>query len=168
MEFSYECDGMDGLILIDEQYLKEIDEKLLNELDIFLDRYGKSELVYDFPNEKWESVRERETRELVEFCNNGKMVIFLHYSDEEECKIEISDSESNSQTNLDIKSGKLLLVNASELIQCLAYPDLEMETILVIDNIVRDIYSVEYEGINKLCLKKKSGVYLEYKNVIEL
>lgn len=54
MKFCYECEGMDGLILIDEKYLAEIDDNLLAELDIFLDRYGKSELVYDFPNERWE------------------------------------------------------------------------------------------------------------------
>ena len=104
MRFSYECDGMDGLVLIDEQYLKEIDERLLSELDIFLDRYGKSELVYDFPDEKWEDVRKRETKKLYEFCNNGKMVIFLHNSDEIECKIEFSDLKSHSQTVIDIKS----------------------------------------------------------------
>lgn len=66
MRFTYECDGMDGLIMVDKQYLEEIDETLLYELDIFLDRYGKSELVYDFPDEKWEDVREREKKDLIE------------------------------------------------------------------------------------------------------
>lgn len=33
MRFTYECDGMDGLIMVDKQYLEEIDETLLYELD---------------------------------------------------------------------------------------------------------------------------------------
>ncbi len=168
MRFTYECDGMDGLIMVDKQYLEEIDETLLYELDIFLDRYGKSELVYDFPDEKWEDVRERETKDLIEFCNSGKMVIFLHYSGEYNCEISFSESHSNSKTTIDLKSGKLLLVNASELIQCLTYPDLEMETILEIDNIDSGIYSVDYEGIKNLILQRKTVVCSECNNVIEI
>ena len=34
-----------------------------------IDRYGESELIYDFPNEKWENVWEKETKEIVDFCN---------------------------------------------------------------------------------------------------
>ena len=40
MKFCYECDGMDALVLIDEQYLDKIDDELLRELDIFIDYYG--------------------------------------------------------------------------------------------------------------------------------
>lgn len=167
MRFSYECDGMDGLILIDEKYLGEIDDALLGELDIFLDRYGKSELVYDFPNEKWEDVRKRETKRLVDFCNSGKMVIFLHYNDEDECEISFSDFNNDSKTNIDIKSGKMILVNASELIQCLSYPELEMETLLEIDSLDPGMYSIKYDGINLLELKKNNSC-LEMNNVVEL
>lgn len=167
MRFSYVCDGMDGLILIDEKYLDELDDILLSELDILLDRYGKSELVYDFPGEKWEDVWRRETKEIVEFCNSGKMVIFLHYEDEEYCEINFSDFQNGSKTFIDIKSGKLILVNASELIQCLAYPDLEMETLLEIDNLDVGTYSLKFEGINSIELKKTS-FESEMNNVIEL
>ncbi len=167
MKFTYECDGMDGLILVDKKYLDEINETILYELDIFLDRYGKSELVYDFPDEKWEDVRKRETKDLIEFCNSGKMVIFLHYSDEENCEIKFSELKSNSRTAIDLKSGKLLLVNASELIQCLTYPDLEMETILEIDNIDSGFYYLNFEGIKDIILQRKTGVCSDYNNVIE-
>lgn len=155
MNFCYECDDIDGLILIDEQYLDKIDDELLRELDIFIDCYGKSELVYDFPNENWNDVRKRETKELVEFCNSGKMVIFLHYKDEKNGEITISNSQNDSKTFINIESGKLVLVNASELIQCLSYPDLEMERILEIDNIEKGFYSIEYEEFKSLKLTKK-------------
>lgn len=167
MRFRYECDGMDGLILIDENYLDEIDDVLLNKLDILLDRNGKSELVYDFPNEKWEDVWKRETKEVFDFCNLGKMVIFLHCEDEDNCEIIFSDIEHKSKTCIDIKSGKLILVNASELIQCLAYPDLEMETLLEIDNLDAGVYSIQFDGINYIQLRKDKLVS-EMNNVIEL
>lgn len=167
MRFRYECDGMDGLILIDENYLDEIDDVLLNKLDILLDRNGKSELVYDFPNEKWEDVWKRETKEVFDFCNLGKMVIFLHCEDEDNCEITFSDIEHESKTCIDIKSGKLILVNASELIQCLAYPDLEMETLLEIDNLDAGVYSIQFDGINYIQLRKDKLVS-EINNVIEL
>ena len=168
MKFCYECDGMDGLILIDKKYLAEIDDNLLNELDIFLDRYGKSELVYDFPNERWEDVRKRETKKIIEFCNSGKMVIFLSNEDEDNCEINISNIQNDSQTFIEVESGKLILVNASELIQCLAYPDLEMETNLEIDNLDKGIYSVKYEGIKDIELVKESAFISELNNAIEL
>ena len=167
MEFCYECDGMDALILIDEEYLDKIDDELLRELDIFIDYYGRSELVYDFPNESWNDVRKRETKGLVEFCNSGKMVIFLHYEDEKNGEITISDSKNSSRTFINIESGKLILVNASELIQCLAYPELEMERILEIDNIEKGGYSIEYEGIKSLKLARKLECN-EVNNAIEL
>jgi len=167
MRFSYECDGIDGLILIDKKFLGEIDDELLSKLDIFIDRYGKSELVYDFPNEKWEDVRKRETKELIDFCNSGKMVIFLHYEDEDNCEINISDLQNDAKSFIEIESGKLILVNASELIQCLAYPDLEMETILEIDNIDKGTYLIKYEGIKSIELIK-SEFDTDLNNVIEL
>ncbi|MBE6047961.1 MAG: hypothetical protein E7213_06100 [Clostridium sp.] len=70
MNFNFECDETDGLVLIDESFLNEINEEILYSLDIFLDRYGKSELIYDFPDEDWNSVRQRESKRLKEFCNS--------------------------------------------------------------------------------------------------
>lgn len=151
MKFSYACDGMDGLVLTDEKYLDELDDRLLNELDILLDRYGKSELIYDFPDEKWEDVWRRETKGIIEFCNAGKMVIFLCDENEDNCRIRISDfQDSSNKTFINVKSGKLILVNASELVQCLTYPDLEMETLLEIDNLNVGMYSVKLKGLNSI------------------
>lgn len=168
MKFCYECDGMDGLILIDEQYLDKIDDEILRELDIFIDCYGKSELVYDFPNENWNDVRKRETKELVDFCNSGNMVIFLHYKDEKNGEITISDLQNDSKTFINIESGKLVLVNVSELVQCLSYPELEMERILEIDNIEKGFYSIGYEGIKSLKLTRQLEYDIGFNNVIEL
>lgn len=167
MNFCYECDSMDALVLIDEQYLDKIDDEVLRELDIFIDYYGKSELAYDFPNENWNDVRKRETKELVEFCNSGKMVIFLYYENEKNGEITISDSKKSSRTFINIESGKLILVNASELLQCLAYPDLKMERILEIENVEKGFYSIEYEEIKSLKLARRLECN-EVNNAIEL
>mgnify|MGYP006916022789 FL=1 len=158
---------MDALVLIDEQYLDKIDDEVLRELDIFIDYYGKSELAYDFPNENWNDVRKRETKELVEFCNSGKMVIFLYYENEKNGEITISDSKKSSRTFINIESGKLILVNASELLQCLAYPDLKMERILEIENVEKGFYSIEYEEIKSLKLARRLECN-EVNNAIEL
>ncbi len=168
MKYNYKCDGIDGLVLIDEDYLNEIDDDLLAELDIFLDKDGKTELVYDFPNEEWKDVRKRETKKLLEFCNLGKMVIFLTKKDEDNCEINISDIKNDSNTYIDIKSGKLILVNASELIQCLVYPELEMEINLRIDNIDKGVYSVKYDGIKDIKLVKEITLVSDINNAIEL
>lgn len=168
MKYSYKSDGIDGLVLIDEKYLDEIDDNILAELDIFLDRDGKTELIYDFPNEDWEVVRKRETKNIIEFCNSGKMVIFLYNKDEDSCEIDISDEKSDSHTYIDVASGSLILVNASELIQCLAYPELEMEINLKIDNIDTGIYSVNYSGIKDIKLVKEKALVSDIYNAIEL
>jgi len=51
MKFIVECDGSDGLVLMDQSYLGEMDSELLYSMDILLDRHGESELIYDFPSE---------------------------------------------------------------------------------------------------------------------
>ena len=86
---------------------------------------------------------------------------------EKDCEINFSNFQNGSKTFIDIKSGKLILVNASELIQSLAYPDLEMETLLEIDNLDTSTYSIKFEGINSIELKK-SSFESEMNNVIEL
>ena len=50
-------------------------------------------------------------------------------------------------------SGKMVLVNAGELIQCLLYPDLEMEKVLEL-NVEAGTYNVECEGIERIKLSK--------------
>lgn len=48
---------MDGLVFIDKSYLAELNDDMLYALDILLDPFGKTELVFGFPNETWEVVR---------------------------------------------------------------------------------------------------------------
>lgn len=48
------------------------------------------------------------------------------------------------------------MVNADELIQCISYPELEMEKILEI-NVEKGIYAVKAEGIKKIrCYRNAS------------
>ena len=57
MKFDYLCDNLpDGIVLIDEAYLDELNEDMLYSFDIMLDREGRTELVYDFPGEDWITV----------------------------------------------------------------------------------------------------------------
>lgn len=152
MKFSFECDETHALVLIDESYLNEISNDVLYSFDIFLDRNGHTELIYDFPEEKWETVWERESMEINDFCNSGKMLVLL--TDTDLIDWEMIFNSGNYETNkfLLIPSGKLILVNASELIQCLAYPDLEMEKIAEI-NVEKGEYAVMIEGTKIYCCK---------------
>lgn len=168
MKFNFECEEIDGLVLIDEKYLCEIKDELLYAMDIFLDYYGKSELIYDFPDEKWELVRKRETIALEEFCNTGKMILFLTNETEMNCEIHFSTKRVETNTFLNVASGKLILVSASELIQCLAYPDLEMEKILEIYDLERGMYAIENDGIKKITCVKCDTDKSIFNNVIDV
>lgn len=114
---------MEALILIDPAFLPELSDQILYELDILLDPQGKTELVYDFPEEKWEIVWKRETKEIRKFCEEGKMVIF--FLDEDGREVDILGISKV----IEVQSGRVILVEADELISCLAYPELEMEVI---------------------------------------
>ena len=133
MNFELECDEQDGLVFIDEAYLKELNSDLLSEMDILLDVSGQTELTFDFPDEKWETVWERETRTIREFCNSGKMLIWLLENKNANCKIEMTNIADELPKRLHLPSGKLLVITAGVLIECLLYPELEMETLLEYD-----------------------------------
>lgn len=152
MRFDYICDNMpDGLVLMDEAYFNELDEDMLYSFEILLDQEGKTELAYDFEGEDWLTVRERESKLINDFCNAGKMFVVLGDKDIENCQIEFVDHCDG--TCISVPSGKLVVVNAGELIQCLLYPDLEMEKVLEL-NVDVGNYSVECEGIQRIKLSK--------------
>lgn len=167
MKFNYEHDEPDGLVLIDEYYFKEFNSDILYSFDIFLDSKGKTELVDDFPNEKWEVVRARESAVLKEFCNSGKMIVFLSNEDIENCEIDFKEGKCDADMFLNIPSGKLVLVNAGELIQCMAYPELEMEKILELD-VEKGTYAVTNDGIKKINCYKSFSPKSVFNNVLEL
>ena len=127
MKFIVECDGADGLVLMDKSYIREMNEELLGSMDFLLDYYGETELKFDFPEEEWKIVRERESNLVRNFCNSGKMIIHLYKDGDQECEFEMSDNIENISNCLYLPTGNLLAVTASELIQCALYPDMDME-----------------------------------------
>lgn len=133
MDFLLELEDTDGLVFIDKSYLSKLNDDMLYALDILLDPFGKTETVFDFPNEEWETVRPRETKCIREFCEQGRMAIWLFDGIEKECTIEKSGEVPDHPKWLHIPTGKLLAVSAGELIQCLSYPELEMEKIFELD-----------------------------------
>ncbi len=141
----------DGLVLMDEVYFEELNEDMLYSFEIFLDRAGETELIYDFEGEDWITVWERESKLIKDFCNAGKMLVLLGDKNIENCEIKVVDNCDG--TCISIPSGKLALVNAGELIQCLLYPDLTMEKVLEI-NVDAGNYSVECEEIKRIKLSK--------------
>lgn len=167
MKFNYEHDGLDGLVLIDEYYFSEFNGDILYSFDIFLDSKGITELICDFPDEKWEVVRARESAAFKDFCNSGKMIVLLANKSIENCEIDFIDGECDADMFLDVPSGKLVLVNASELIQCIAYPKLEMEKILEI-NVEKGTYAVRNEGIKKISCYKNASKKVVFNNFSEL
>jgi len=54
MKYDYICCNLpDGLVLIDEAFLGELNEDILYYFEILLDREGRTELTYDFEGEDW-------------------------------------------------------------------------------------------------------------------
>ena len=139
----------DGLVFIDKAYLTEWNDDLLYEMDILLDPHGKTELICDFPNEDWDTVD----------C------VF------EKCEIEECNEIADSYKWLYLPTGKLLVASASELVQCLAYPELEMEEEKFFElSLESGWYAIQNEGIAKTmyCKKKPPESTLSnIKNVIE-
>lgn len=167
MKFNYIHDDPDGLVLIDEYYYNELNSDILYSFEIFLDYKGCTELICDFPDEKWEVVRARESTTFKDFCNSGKMIVLLANKSTENCEIDFMDGECDADMFLDVPSGKLVLVSASELIQCISYPELEMEKILEI-NVEKGIYAVKNEGIKKISCYKNASKNLVVNNFQEL
>ena len=161
MKFTLECDMLDGLILIDESYLSELNDDLLYAMDILLDSSGTTELIFDFPNEPWDIVRQRETKQIREFCGQGKMIVWLLNHVAKECEIEKSNEITDPCKWLHLPTGKLLAITASELIQGLSYPELEMEKVFEL-SVEGGWYAIQNEGIDRImyCREKPSNSIL--------
>lgn len=149
MNFILECDELDGLVFIDKSYLAKLNSDILYSIDILLDPDGKSELVFDFPDEEWDTVRQRETKPIRAFCGSGKMIIWLLDNIKRDCTIDKNNKIANTHNLLHLPTGHLLAVTASELIQCLSYPELEMEKVFELE-IEDGWYAIWNEGIEKI------------------
>lgn len=158
MEFQVYYGPMDGFVLIDRGSMKELDGDLLYAFDILLDCSGTSELICDFPDEDWDTVWPRETEAIRKFCNSGKMIVWLF-----DAKLkgkakngktingvfQIDDALTDSAKWLYAPTGNLLAVTASELIQCLAYPGLEMEEVFTV-SVSKGWYAISDSGIEEI------------------
>ena len=167
MKYTLDCDIMDGLVFIDESYLPELNDELLYAMDILLDSSGTSELIYDFPNETWDTVRHRETKQVREFCGQGKMIVWLLDRAAKECELSKSNKITEPCKWLHLPTGKLLAVTASELIQCLSYPELEMEKVFEL-LLEAGWYAIQNEGIEKMMYCKKQPPNSIFSNIQEI
>ncbi len=124
MKYTLDCDILDGLIFIDESYLSELkDADLLYEMDILLDVSGSSELICDFPNEDWDTVRQRETGGIREFCGQGKMIVWVVECVVKECELiksaEIQNEGVDNIMYCKKQPPKSIPLNIQEVCQCL-------------------------------------------------
>ena len=103
---------------LDKKIFNDLNDSFLYAMDIYLDKPGKTELIYDFSGEKWEDVWTRETRIVTEFCRARKMIIFQH-----------CENWKTSGTMIKVESRTLILVEAGELIECMSYPELKMDIV---------------------------------------
>ena len=155
MKYTLDCGMLDGLVFIDESYLSELnDADLLYAMDILLDSSGTSELICDFPNENWDIVRQRETERIREFCGQGKMIVWLLDCVVKECELTKSAEVTDPCKWLHLPAGKLLAVTASELIQGLAYSELEMEKVFEL-SLEPGWYAIQNEGVDNIMYCKK-------------
>lgn len=95
------------------------------------------------------------------------LIMILGLSGRNGYEIQFSNKKIDSNTFLEIVSGKLVLVNAGELIQCLSYPDLEMETIIELD-VGLGTYAIESKDIRKINCIKSTPSKPVFNNVIDL
>lgn len=155
MEFQLECDDSDALVLIDPGYFSDLDDDLLYSMDILLDPLGRSELIFDYPGEDWKTVWERETKPVLELSGAGKLFIKQFSEQQEKMGFEFVHGEDEEELagRLHIPTGKLVAVSASELIQCLAYPGLEMETIFEME-LPAGWYAVAWQDPGKIIYRE--------------
>ena len=126
MEVHVQSDMTDGIVLLDPAFFKKTDENILRAMDIFLDKNGESELIYDFPDEEWEKVYVRESKPFVELVEAGEIWIKLFSNTDMVLSIEQTDT-LDTKEYVTVISGKMIIVLASELLQCLYYPELDIE-----------------------------------------
>lgn len=107
----------------------DMDEEFLTAFDIFLDKDGKSELIYDFPGEDWGIVWSRESKCIQDFIDESKMIVWSIQEGTFEGELVEAKQELVDAYELAVIGDKLIFLSASELIQCLLYPDLDMEII---------------------------------------
>lgn len=166
MKFHLDCGYMEGFVLMDQSYLKELDSDLLYAMDILLDISGKSELIYDFPGETWRDVRARETQSIREFCNSGKMVIWLPDTINKDCEFVCDDQVPAASKWLYLPTGNLLAVTASELIQCVPYPGSEMEKIFEM-TLAKGWYAVLDEHLDRIKYCRRQPLGTVFDNIQE-
>ena len=73
------------------------------------------------------------------------------------------DEEWKIVREREVPSGKLILINASALIQALLYPESEVDEIIEMDKIMdfevkKGVYSVEYNDIKKISLSYNKSI----------
>ena len=129
MKIEYEISFVDALVIIDPERFKEMDEEFLYAFDIFLDKEGESELVCDFPGEDWKEVWDRETAVVQDFIEKSKMIVWRTEGGDYSSNIDKVNDLLEGGDKLEITNNQVMFVSASELIQCLLYPDLDMEVI---------------------------------------
>lgn len=129
MKIEYEISFVDALVIIDPERFKEMDEEFLYAFDIFLDKEGESELVCDFPGEDWKEVWDRETAVVQDFIEKSKMIVWRTEEGDYSSNIDKVNDLLEGGDKLVIANNQVMFVSASELIQCLLYPDLDMKVI---------------------------------------
>ncbi|MCP3105499.1 hypothetical protein LZ198_42245 [Myxococcus sp. K15C18031901] len=76
-DFSVTCELTGGLLMGDRQNLENLSNAEILGAEIGLSEDGNTDLMYDYPGERWEEVFARETRALRRLCESGH-VLFLN------------------------------------------------------------------------------------------
>lgn len=156
MNIEYQISFVDALAIIDPAVFSEMDEEFLYAFDIFLDKDGESELVFDFPGEEWNEVWNRETRCVRDFIEAHKMVLWRIQEGDYKGELVEVNQELTVPQELEVIGDSVLVLSASELIQCLLYPDVDMVDMEIFAEIPFEKGTVlfEKEGYNINFLRK--------------
>ncbi|WP_026652754.1 hypothetical protein [Butyrivibrio proteoclasticus] len=164
MNIVFNCDKRDAMVIVDKSIVENLTDEQAYSLDILLDKKGESELVFDFPGEDWNIVWERETRDLRNFINSGAMIVNCLDETDGLYSFNVVEEEIDACSCLEVKSGEVIIVSASELIQVVLYPELKMEKSGEM-NLEAGWYEVKKEG-NGFSFHKAANKRQDVNNII--
>lgn len=171
----FEIDSQtDGLVFIDPKVIKELIEEhdFSYDFSLLLDRKGETDLIYDFPkNKEWKEIWKQETKKIIDFCNTGKLVIFLSYPQEEsnyELEIRLENEQVNSDIQIYIPTGNLLITSGVTLVEALSFFDMEAPEKIAMIKLEPGWYSILFEENKCFKLKHLKKADFKLNNVVEL
>lgn len=146
-------DSSGGILVGEPIILKELDEELLFSMSIAVDFEGTTELVYDYPDEDWPTVWQRETEPVMKMCNAGEIAFAATHEGIIFVKVVVGELESpdesrildSQQAFLNVQGDKIAVVEAgSFLVTKFSQKELDESDFVAVVEVVKGSYLVNF------------------------